>query len=147
MRAVIQRVSRAEVRCVSGKHDRIGKGYVVLVGVARGDTSDDIEYITTKIPQLRLFPDAKGVMNLSLLEMLVQEPTEDSRPGVLLISQFTLLAETRKGRRPYYGNAADPAEAIPVYEEVARRLEAQGICVTTGVLVITWMWSLSTTAP
>ena len=131
MRALIQRVSRAEVRCSSGKTASIGIGYVVLIGVARGDTQDDLEYLSTKIPHLRLFPDNKGVMNLSLLEML--QHTQDESAGILLISQFTLHAETRKGRRPYYGRAADPQEAVPAFDELTRRLSQQGIRVETGV--------------
>ena len=127
MRAVLQRVSRAQVRCAGGHHAAIGAGLLVLLGVARGDGPIDVQALAHKIPRLRLFPDAAGVMNLPLLEM-------DGGPGdILLVSQFTLHADTRRGLRPYYGAAAPPEEAVPLYESLLAALRGQGLAVAAGV--------------
>ena len=115
MKAVIQRVSSASVT-VSGKEvSRIGHGLLVLLGVGKGDTDEDRDYILKKIPRLRIFPDGNGVMNLDLLQ---------TGGEVLLVSQFTLLAQTRKGNRPSYIDAEEPKAADERYLEVAAGLEA-----------------------
>lgn len=139
MRAVIQRISRARVRCAGGHEAAIGRGYFILLGVSREDAPADASWLAGKIPQLRLFPDAAGVMNLSLLELNGKAAgphatgAEDNSGEVLLISQFTLHADARKGRRPHYGKAARPEQAIPLYEQLTTELAAQGLRVATGV--------------
>jgi D-tyrosyl-tRNA(Tyr) deacylase len=105
MRAVIQRVNRASVEVDGRTVGRIGTGLLVLLGVAKGDTEQDVAYLAEKIPALRIFSDEAGKMNRSLAEL---------RGGLLAVSQFTLLGDTRKGRRPGFDQAADP--------ETARRL-------------------------
>ncbi len=139
MRALIQRVHKAELRCSSGVHSTIGRGYVVLLGIHGDDGPDVIPALARQIAGLRLMPDAAGVMNLGLREMntaaagsFADGPPE--RAGeVLLVSQFTLFADTRRGRRPFYGNAAPPEQAIPLYEAMIAALRAEGLGVATGV--------------
>lgn len=139
MRALIQRVHRAEVRCSSGPRAAIGRGYVVLLGIHGEDGPDVIPALARQIAGLRLMPDAAGVMNLGLLEMntAAAGPYADGPPEqageVLLVSQFTLFADTRRGRRPYYGNAAPPEHAIPLYEAMVAALRAHRLGVATGV--------------
>lgn len=106
MRAVIQRVSEASVRIAGGEHARIRTGLMVLLGIAVGDTNDDLEWLCGKISRLRVFPDDEGVMNLDINE---------ANGEILLISQFTLHALTAKGNRPSYIKAARPEEATPLY--------------------------------
>ncbi len=108
MRALIQRVSRAEVLINKKETRKIGQGYLVLLGIENADTSEDVNWLSAKITKLRLFDDEKGVMNKSLLEI-------DGE--VMIISQFTLHAKTKKGNRPSYIHAAKPDVAIPLYEE------------------------------
>jgi D-tyrosyl-tRNA(Tyr) deacylase len=123
MRSVIQRVARAVVT-VDGQHiARVGRGLLVFVGVASGDGPADVTYTASKIRDLRIFPDAEGRMNRSVLETGGQ---------VLVVSQFTLLGDVRKGRRPSFGGAAAPAEARWTYEAVAAELRAAGLDVKTG---------------
>jgi len=122
MRAVLQRVSRAEVRVAGQVVGRIQAGYVALIGVARGDAAADAEYLARKIIGLRVWPDAQGKMNLPLGER-----------AVLAISQFTLLADTARGLRPSFDAAAPPQEAQPLYELVLTLLRAKGVKVETGV--------------
>ncbi len=106
MRAVIQRVSEASVTIGGREHARIRHGLLVLLGIMVGDTQEDLEWLTGKIVRMRLFPDETGVMNLDINE---------ANGELLLISQFTLLAQTAKGNRPSYIRAARPEEAIPLY--------------------------------
>lgn len=113
MRAVIQRVSEAAVSIGGIEHARIGTGLLVLLGVAIGDTNEDLEWLSGKIARLRIFPDDEGVMNRDINEVGGE---------VLLISQFTLHALTAKGNRPSYIKAARPEEAIPLYENTKRFL-------------------------
>jgi len=115
MRVVIQRVSRADVKIDGKTAGEIERGLLVLLGVAQGDTSDDAAWLAGKIAQLRIFPDETGAMNRSV---------RDSGGGVLVISQFTLLASTRKGTRPSFNDAAKPAEARMLYESFLSQLEA-----------------------
>lgn len=116
MRVVIQRVSQASVS-ISGKiKSEIGAGLLVLLGIEEADNAEDIEWLCGKIARLRIFGDADGVMNLSLLE---------SGGEVLLISQFTLHASTKKGNRPSYMKAAKPEIAIPLYKKFILQLEKE----------------------
>lgn len=124
MRAVIQRVSRASVTVGGNVVGEVGCGLLVLVGVAADDTSEDIGWLAGKIAQQKLFPDESGRMNLSVAEI---------GGGVLVISQFTLLASTRKGTKPSWHRAAGPEVAVPLYEEFVRAMEAVlGRPVATG---------------
>ncbi len=113
MKAWIQRVARASVtidgECVS----RIGRGYLVLLGVTQTDTDAEADRIAERIPVLRLFTDERGLMNLSL---------EDVGGSVIVVSQFTLYADTSHGRRPGFSNAARPEQANPLYERVVAKL-------------------------
>lgn len=124
MRAVIQRISQASVAINSQTKAAIGTGLLVLVGVEEADTADDIEWLSGKIVRLRVFPDDQGVMNRSVPE---------AGGGLLVISQFTLFASTKKGNRPSYSRAARPEAAIPLYDAFVRRLAADlGKPVQTG---------------
>lgn len=124
MRAVIQRVSRASVTIENAVKGRIERGLLVLLAVEDADTNEDIEWLSGKIVRLRIFPDENGVMNRS-----VQEIEGD----ILLVSQFTLYASTRKGNRPSYSRSAGPQTAIPLYEAFVQRLSADlGKPVKTG---------------
>lgn len=124
MRCVIQRVSKASVTIAGDVKSSIGNGLLVLLGVEEADTQEDIEWLTGKIARLRIFPDDQGVMNLSLT---------DSGGDLLVVSQFTLFASTKKGNRPSYIRAARPETAIPLYEEFVRRMELElGKKVGTG---------------
>lgn len=137
MRVVLQRVKEAEVRCSSGHQASITRGLLLLAGVERADTPEDARFLAGRIPHLRLFPDAQGVMNLSLLDMNRVEAgafaTAETPGQILLVSQFTLHADTRRGRRPYYGNAAPPESAIPLLDSLAEQLRREGVTVETGV--------------
>lgn len=113
MRAVIQRVSRASVTIDSKVYAAIENGLLVLLGIEDADTDEDIEWLSGKIVNLRIFNDKDGVMNISIREMA---------GNILLISQFTLHASTKKGNRPSYIRASKPETAIPVYEKMIRQL-------------------------
>lgn len=123
MRAVVQRVSEASVRVDGEECGRIGAGLLVYLGVGDRDTRDDMEYLADKIANLRIFPDSRGKMNLSAL---------DSGAEILVISQFTLYGDTRKGRRPSYSHAAAPEEAEAYYLELVESLRRLGFRVATG---------------
>ena len=113
MRVVIQRVAHAKV-CIDGEvHSQIGNGLLVLLGIQPTDGQDDIDYLVQKITHLRIFDDVAGVMNLSV---------RDVAGEVLVVSQFTLMASTRKGNRPSYIHAAPPAVAEPLYEAFVEQL-------------------------
>jgi D-tyrosyl-tRNA(Tyr) deacylase len=114
MRAVIQRVSRAGVTIEERLRSSIGNGLLVLLGIEEADAVEDIEWLSAKIVQLRIFNDGAGVMNLAL---------KDIDGELLLVSQFTLYASTRKGNRPSYIRAAPPAIAMPLYEKMIQQLE------------------------
>ncbi|MEX1045070.1 MAG: D-aminoacyl-tRNA deacylase [Chthoniobacterales bacterium] len=114
MRAVVQRVSRASVTIDGAVSGEIGPGLLVLVGVAADDTNEDIAWLAGKIAGQKLFPDESGRMNLSVTE---------SGGGVLAVSQFTLLASTRKGTKPSWHRAAGPEVAVPLYERFVRKME------------------------
>ena len=124
MRAVIQRVSEAKVTIDGAIKGAIQHGLVVLLGVEQADTTDDIEWLSGKIVRLRIFNDDAGVMNRSVQEV---------QGGILLISQFTLFASTKKGNRPSYSRAARPEIAVPLYEAFVRQLTAElGKPILTG---------------
>jgi D-tyrosyl-tRNA(Tyr) deacylase len=114
MRSVIQRVSTAQVRVDEKITGKIGLGLLVLVGIEDGDDAEDIKWLSGKIINLRIFDDEKGVMNRSVA---------DVNGDLLVVSQFTLHASTRKGNRPSYIHAAKPETAIPLYEKFLRQLE------------------------
>ncbi|MEW6470270.1 MAG: D-aminoacyl-tRNA deacylase [Bacteroidota bacterium] len=124
MRAVIQRVSEASVTINGQLRSSIQGGLLVLLGIEDADGTEDIAWLAGKIVNLRVFPDEAGVMNLSVKE---------TGGGILLVSQFTLHASTRKGNRPSYIKAARPETAIPLYERFIRQLETDlGKKVQTG---------------
>ena len=125
MRLVIQRVSRASVSIGGEIHSAIGPGLMVLVGIADGDTEEDVRWLAAKTAAMRIFPDGNGVMNRSVL---------DTGGDILAVSQFTLNASTRKGNRPNYIRAAGHDLAIPLYELYCKLTsEAIGKNVATGV--------------
>ena len=124
MRAVIQRVMQANVAINNDIRSAIGKGLLVLVGIEDADTPEDIEWLSAKIVNLRIFDDAGGVMNISL---------KDTGGDLLVVSQFTLHAATKKGNRPSYIRASKPDIAIPLYEQFVKQLETDlGKTVHTG---------------
>ncbi len=123
MRACIQRVTRAQVSVDERVIGNIGEGLVVLLGVARQDSQADVDYMVNKITQLRIFPDDDGKMNRSLL---------DAGGQMLVVSQFTLLGDARKGRRPSFIAAADPAEGNAWYEQFVQQVRALGVEVAPG---------------
>lgn len=124
MKAVLQRVSRAEVRVEGRSVGTIGRGLVVLLGIERGDVPADAAHLADKTAELRIFPDDAHHMNRSL---------EDVGGACLVVSQFTLAGSTRRGRRPSFDAAAPPGEAEPLYEQFVARLRARGLPVATGV--------------
>jgi D-aminoacyl-tRNA deacylase len=124
MKVVMQRVAEASV-LIDGLETRsIGQGLMILLGITHDDTNEDIKWLCKKIVQMRIFPDDEGVMNKSILE---------SAGDILLISQFTLHASTKKGNRPSYINAARPEIAIPLYEQFITQLQSDlGKNISTG---------------
>lgn len=114
MRIVIQRVKKADVSIKGKIHSKIAQGLLVLVGIEDSDNEEDIEWLSGKISKLRIFDDQNGVMNLSVA---------DIGGEVMLVSQFTLHASTKKGNRPSYIRASKPEVAIPLYEKLIHRLE------------------------
>ena len=123
MRAVVQRVSSARVEIDGRSVGSIGRGLLVLLGVAAGDTEEDAAYLAEKIAGLRIFEDAAGKMNLSV---------EEVSGAILAVSQFTLLADCRKGRRPGFSGAAPPEVARTLYENFVDLLRRRGFDVPTG---------------
>ena len=124
MIAVIQRVSEASVTIEGQLKSKISKGLLILIGIEDADNEEDIEWLSSKIVSLRIFNDAEGVMNVSV---------KDDGGDILLVSQFTLHASTKKGNRPSYIKAAKPPVAIPLYEKMINALEVQlGKPIQTG---------------
>jgi D-tyrosyl-tRNA(Tyr) deacylase len=124
MRAVVQRVSEASVRVDGQEVSRIGPGLLVLLGVAQGDGEADLAYLADKVVNLRVFPDEAGHMNRSLLE---------AGGALLVVSQFTLLGDARRGRRPGFTDAAPPEQANALYRQFVERARASGVRVEEGV--------------
>ncbi len=138
MIAVLQRVSQASVSVENQPIATIRSGLLILLGIAKGDADFDIQFITKKILELRIFPDTHGHMNQSIL---------DIQGELLLVSQFTLLANTAKGRRPSFDLAAPPDEARLCYQTVRKALEASGLIVQTGRFGATMAVSLINDGP
>lgn len=123
MRAVVQRVSRASVTVNGEITGQIERGFLVLLGVEQGDTQDDVIYLAQKTVGLRVFEDVEGKMNLAL---------SDVNGKMLVVSQFTLLGDCRKGRRPSFVNAARPEQADLLYQSFVAEVKGHGIAVETG---------------
>jgi D-tyrosyl-tRNA(Tyr) deacylase len=123
MKAVIQRVKSAEVRVNGRVVGRIGKGLLVFVGVAKGDGEEDLSYLASKIPELRIFEDDSGKFNRSLKET-------DGK--LLVVSQFTLYGDCRKGRRPSFTEAEEPEAAKDLYDRFISKITGEGVPVETG---------------
>ena len=124
MRAVVQRVSEASVRVDGDVVGRIGPGLVVLLGVGQGDADADADYLADKVVNLRIFADDAGQMNRSVL---------DAGGEVLVVSQFTLYGDARRGRRPGYSDAAPPEEASRLYDRFVAEVRQSGLRVETGI--------------
>ncbi len=123
MKALLQRVTDASVSVAGEVVGRIGPGLVVFVGIAQGDTEKDAQFLAQKTANLRIFADEEGKFNLSAL---------DVKGELLLVSQFTLLADTKKGRRPSFVEAAPPAQAGELFEQLVEQARATGLKVETG---------------
>ena len=123
MRALLQRVSQAEVRVADDRVGAIGAGLLIMLGIGREDDGESAAWLAAKCAHLRIFDDEEGVMNRSLL---------DSGGSALVVSQFTLYADTRKGRRPSYAGAADPEDAESLVESFCFELEHLGVGVERG---------------
>ncbi|SET86519.1 D-aminoacyl-tRNA deacylase [Stigmatella erecta] len=124
MRAVVQRVLEASVSVGGERVSQIGPGLLVLLGVGKGDSEADVPWMVEKLATMRIFEDADEKMNLSL---------EDTHRQLIVVSQFTLYGDTRKGRRPSFTEALEPARAKVLYERVCEGLRARGLTVGTGV--------------
>lgn len=138
MRAVVQRVSHAAVTVGGQQVGATGPGFLVLLGVGRGDTPADADYLAEKIAYLRVFEDAEGKMNLGLT---------DIGGGALVISQFTLYGDARKGRRPSFTDAAPPEEANTLYAHFCDRLAAHAIPVARGIFQASMSVTLTNEGP
>jgi D-tyrosyl-tRNA(Tyr) deacylase len=123
MRALLQRVSRAEVRVDDAVAGQIGRGILVLVGFTAGDVPDNVDWMADKVCDLRIFADEQGKMNRSVSE---------AQGGVLVVSQFTLYGDAHTGRRPSFIAAARPEHAEPLYERFVARVRERGLPVATG---------------
>ena len=123
MRAVLQRVKQARVSAEGKVIGEIKQGLLCFVGVGKGDQEADADYLAAKIPQLRIFEDAEGRFNRSLL---------DIKGAILVVSQFTLFGDCRKGRRPSFSDAAEPEQARELYQRFIAKLKENGIPVATG---------------
>lgn len=138
MRAVIQRTTGSQVLVNHQEVASIGKGLMVLLGIKKGDSTKDADYIINKIINLRIFPDNNGKMNLSLLDISGE---------VLLVSQFTLYGDARKGRRPGFSDAELPEAALPLFEYSAKLLRQAGIKVQTGEFGANMMVKINNDGP
>jgi len=138
MRAVVQRVTDARVEVAGEAVGEIGAGFLVLLGIARDDANTDADYLAEKIINLRVFDDDEGKMNRSLLE---------AGGAMLVVSQFTLYGDVRRGRRPSYSDAAEPEKANLLYEYFVGRVRSFGVRVETGVFQATMKVSLTNDGP
>jgi len=139
MRVLIQRVTSASLTINNKVHSSIANGMVVLIGIEEADNLEDVEWISSKLVQLRIFNDSDGVMNLSI---------KDINGNLLLISQFTLHATTKKGNRPSYIKAAKPITAIPIYQATIECIEKKlGKSISTGVFGADMQVSLTNDGP
>jgi D-tyrosyl-tRNA(Tyr) deacylase len=129
MRILVQRVSRARVVVAGETVGEVGRGLLLLVGVTHDDGEGEATFLASKVANLRIFDDAVGTMNRSALDLLADAP---SSVGMLVVSQFTLYADARKGRRPSYHQAAAPGVAAPLVERFAAALGQLGLPVQTG---------------
>ena len=138
MKAVVQRVNGASVAVNGVVKGSIDSGLLVYLGVAHDDSAADADWLAEKIANLRIFDDADGRMNLSLLDMIAQSPASDPCPtlpirhSVLAVSQFTLLGDARKGRRPSWGNAAPPDKARELYLYFMEKIRSHGVPCESG---------------
>ena len=136
MKAVIQRVRKASVTVEGAVTGAIANGLLVYLGVASDDSEKDAAWLAEKIANIRIFEDAEGKMNLSLLDIVKAAESENKDAGitgVLAVSQFTLLADARKGRRPFYGAAAEPEKARTLYECFMQKIRGHGLVCEAGV--------------
>jgi D-tyrosyl-tRNA(Tyr) deacylase len=138
MRAVVQRVSNCSINVEKRITGSIDRGLLVYLGVGKDDTQTDVQYLADKVLNLRIFEDSEGKMNLSVL---------DRKGGILVVSQFTLHGDTRKGRRPSYNDAALPEIAIPLYESFLNELKRGGITPEKGVFGAYMEVSYTNTGP
>ncbi|MEL6388866.1 MAG: D-aminoacyl-tRNA deacylase [Bacteroidota bacterium] len=138
MRVIVQRVSQASVISDGVLTGEIGQGFVILLGIQAADTADDLEYIIKKVSGLRVFGDEEGKMNRSIHDVSGQ---------ILLVSQFTLYASTKKGNRPSFIQAARPEDAIPLYEACIASFTACGLPPQTGVFGADMQLSLVNDGP
>lgn len=138
MRAVLQRVTKGSVTVEGRMTGEIGPGLVILLGVGDGDTESEAEMLASKIANLRIFADSEGKFNLSAL---------DVGAGMLVISQFTLFADCRKGRRPSFTDAARPELAVPLYEKFVELLQGMGFRVATGEFQADMLVEIHNTGP
>ena len=134
IKAVIQRVKNASATVDGAVVGAISRGLLVYLGVAGDDSEKDADWLAEKVAYLRIFQDTQGKMNLSLLDIAQEGTSMGENPiGVLAISQFTLLADARKGRRPFYGAAAEPEKANALYEYFMAKIREQGLVCQAGV--------------
>lgn len=138
MRAVLQRVTSGKVTVENEITGQIGAGFVVLLGVGASDTEAEIALLANKVANLRVFADGEGKFNLSAL---------DVKAEMLVVSQFTLFADCRKGRRPSFTDAARPELAVPLYETFVERLRAMGFKVETGVFQADMLVEINNSGP
>jgi D-tyrosyl-tRNA(Tyr) deacylase len=147
VRLVVQRVIRARVLVEGRVVGEIGTGLLAFVGVGVDDKPQDAAYLADKTANLRIFEDAEGKMNLSLLDLTLAGTTCSTPPGVLAISQFTLYGDTRKGRRRGFDQAARPEAAVELYNEYVSALRLQGVYVQTGIFQTHMTVELSNDGP
>jgi D-tyrosyl-tRNA(Tyr) deacylase len=138
LKAVVQRVRGARVTVEGKETGSIDRGLLVYLGVAAGDTEKDADWMADRVANLRIFEDSQEKMNLSIKDIIVSEKPfgtdQINGPvGILTVSQFTLLADARKGRRPYYGDAAEPELASSLYEHFMKKIREQGLVCESGI--------------